>query len=334
MSATPVSTDIDFSRDGKQTGYLRLPHSVHRSAYGWIPFPIACLRNGDGPSIFLSAGVHGDEYEGQVAMSRLICDLEASDIRGRIIILPMANFPAGMAGLRVSPIDDVNLNRAFPGNPAGTPTQIIAHFIETVLLPGSDLHIDIHSGGSSLFYLPCSMPDWTPNCTMPKERVNELCRLFGAPYQMTFAEDTEGRYISAAANRLGIASIGAELGGGGRLSSAYADLAYWGILRILKEMGAYPANLDKAPSLAGTEILPVKASQYCYALEPGVVEHLVSLGDRVKDGQLVARIHHLETPGKEPTPVHAREGGLVICLRAMGRVERGDCIGHWGGPGA
>lgn len=334
MSASPVATDIDFSRDGKQTGYLRLPYSVHRSAYGWIPFPIACIRNGAGPTMFLSAGVHGDEYEGQIAMSRLIQDLQPTDIKGRIIILPMANFPAGQAGLRVSPLDDVNLNRAFPGDPNGTPTQIISHYIETALLPGTDLHIDVHSGGSSLFYLPCVMPDWTDNCTMSKARIMELCRVFGAPYQITFDEDKEGRYISAAATRLGVPSIGTELGGGGRLTGPYADLAYWGILRILKEMGSYTGSLDKAPAPSETEVLPVKAAQYCYAMDSGVVEHTVKLGDRLKDGQQVALIHHPETPGKVPTPVFARQGGMVICLRSMGRVERGDCIGHWAGPSA
>jgi len=334
MSSSPISTEIDFTRDGKQTGYLRLPHSVHRSAYGWIPFPIACIRNGAGPVIFLSAGVHGDEYEGQIALSRLIQDIDPKDIKGRIIILPMANFPAGMAGTRVSPIDAVNLNRAFPGDPAGTPTQIIAHHIETVLMPGSDLHVDIHSGGSSLFYLPCSMPDWTSNCKMSKARITELCRLFGAPYQITFDEDQEGRYISAAATRLGIASIGAELGGGGRLTGAYADIAYWGILRILRDMGSYTGSLDKAPKLTETEVLPVKAAQFAYAMESGVVEHIVALGDRIADGQQVAVIHHPETPGQIPTPVFAKQGGFVICLRAMGRVERGDCLGHWGGESA
>lgn len=335
MASSPISSEIDFTRDGKQTGYLRLPHSVHRSAYGWIPFPVACIKNGNGPLIFLSAGVHGDEYEGQIALSRLIRDIDPQHVTGRIIILPMANFPAGMAGTRVSPIDAVNLNRAFPGDAAGTPTQIIAHYIENVLMPGTDLHVDIHSGGSSLFYLPCSMPDWTANCKMSKERVTELCRLFGAPYQINFDEDKEGRYISAAATRLGIASIGAELGGGGKLTGAYADIAYWGILRILKSMKAYAGPLlDAAPKPAEMEILPVKAAQFSYATESGVVEHIVHLGDRIADGQQVAVIHHPETPGQAPTPVFAKQGGFVICLRDMGRVERGDCLGHWGGASA
>lgn len=60
-----LSSEVDFDRDGKHTGFLRLPHSVHRSAYGWLPIPIACVKNGEGPRVLLMAGNHGDEYEGR-----------------------------------------------------------------------------------------------------------------------------------------------------------------------------------------------------------------------------------------------------------------------------
>ena len=66
-----ITSEVDFDKDGRQTGFLRLPHSVHRSAYGWIPIPIISIKNGDGPTILLMAGNHGDEYEGQVALSKL-----------------------------------------------------------------------------------------------------------------------------------------------------------------------------------------------------------------------------------------------------------------------
>ena len=56
----PILTTIDYEKEGKQTGYLRLPHSVHRSAYGWLPFPVACIRNGEGPTALLLSGTHGD----------------------------------------------------------------------------------------------------------------------------------------------------------------------------------------------------------------------------------------------------------------------------------
>ena len=60
-SRSRLTTEIDFDRDGKQHGFIRLPYSVHRSAYGWIPIPVACIKNRDGPRVLLMAGNHGDE---------------------------------------------------------------------------------------------------------------------------------------------------------------------------------------------------------------------------------------------------------------------------------
>ena len=153
----PILTTIDYEKEGIQTGYLRLPHSVHRSAYGWLPFPVACIRNGEGPTALLLSGTHGDEYEGQVTLSKLIHQLEPKDIKGRLIILPMLNFPAAKAGLRTSPIDELNLNRVYPGDPEGTPTLVIAHYVENVLMPMADYGLDLHSGGSSLHYIPSTV---------------------------------------------------------------------------------------------------------------------------------------------------------------------------------
>ena len=101
---TLIHSEIDFDREGKQTGFLRLPHSVHRSAYGWIPIPIVMFKHGEGPTTLMMAGNHGDEYEGQVALAKLCCELDAEHIQGRLIILTMANYPAARAGLRTSPI--------------------------------------------------------------------------------------------------------------------------------------------------------------------------------------------------------------------------------------
>ena len=104
-AASPVSTRVDFDAPGRQTGFLRVPHSTHASAYGWIPVPVVCLRHGDGPTVLLMAGNHGDEYEGQVALMHLARTLRAEDVQGRLILLPAVNFPAADAGRRTSPLD-------------------------------------------------------------------------------------------------------------------------------------------------------------------------------------------------------------------------------------
>ncbi len=100
MSRTRIHSEVDFTKEGKQSAFLRLPHSVHRSAYGWLPMPITCIKNGKGPTVLLVSGNHGDEYEGQVTLMKLTRRLHADDVKGRIIILSAANYPAAMAGLR------------------------------------------------------------------------------------------------------------------------------------------------------------------------------------------------------------------------------------------
>ena len=133
----PISSEIDFERTGIHSGYLRLPFSSHRSAYGWIPIPVASVKNGSGPRVVVMAGNHGDEYEGQVVLPEFLRAVRLEDVHGQIVLLPSVNAPAAKANLRTSPLDQGNLNRAFPGNPRGTPTQVIAHYVETVILPVS-----------------------------------------------------------------------------------------------------------------------------------------------------------------------------------------------------
>ena len=70
--------EVDFNAEGKQTGFIRLFHSVHASAYGFIPIPIVVVKNGEGPTALFVSGNHGDEYEGQVALCNLARTLEPS----------------------------------------------------------------------------------------------------------------------------------------------------------------------------------------------------------------------------------------------------------------
>src|SRR5215475_879846 len=93
-SANPIRSEVDLDANGKHAGYLRLPHSVHRSAYGWLPIPIASIRNGAGPVVLLMAGNHGDEYEGQILVSELMREIGAEHVSGQLILLPAANAPA------------------------------------------------------------------------------------------------------------------------------------------------------------------------------------------------------------------------------------------------
>jgi len=321
-----LAADIDLDAEGKATGFVRVPHSVHRSAYGWIPIPIVRIKNGDGPNVLMQAGNHGDEWEGQIGLGNLIRSIEPKDIKGRLVILPSANFPAAMAGMRTSPIDDGNLNRSFPGNPEGTITEQIAHFIEHVLLPTFDYSFDFHSGGSSLAYIPSALaPRHGDEARM--QTVLGMLKAFGAPVSyLSVAPQGGGRTFTSASFRQGVVSMGTELGGGGLVTPQSLKIAQDGMRRVLAHIGLLQGPV---PAPTPTRLTEIGGDDYyVYASDGGLFEPLVDLGDMVVTGQPAARIHFHHTPWREPEVLSFKRDGLVLCKRIPARCERGDCLFH------
>lgn len=325
MASSPIFSEVDFDAHGKHHGYLRVPHSVHRSAYGWIPVPVTVIQNGDGPTLVVTAGVHGDEYEGQIAVSFLARELGAEDIRGRLILLPMLNFPAAEAGLRVSPIDDGNLNRLFPGNPHGAPSEMLAHWYEHVLMPMSDYAVDLHSGGASLEYPatllrgPAHSPEEAAGLTMLQDA-------FDLPYTWVFTggggRESTARTAMGAANRNGVINVMAELGGGACVTPDILRRTTRGLNRVLHALGMLPGYRPDAQQ--GTRVLNACGSVYAYG--PGVFEPLKDIGEDVREGSVLALIHQPDTPGAAPAQVTSQYSGIVLARRALAHVCRGDAL--------
>lgn len=322
--------EVDFAKDGKQTGFIRLFHSTHDSAYGFLPIPIAVVKNGDGPTAFFSSGNHGDEYEGQIAVTNLIKWLDPSMVRGRVILLPMANYPAALAGRRVSPIDDVNMNRIFPGDVDGTVTRQIAHFIDSELIPLADLVIDLHSGGSSLNYIPTALAKQSNDPALYQKQLAAL-RAFGAPYTYIQggAQGQGGdQTLGAGADRRGRIALGTELGGAGAVNASGLAIAERGLRNLLVHLGIIGQEHWVEPPVP-TRILDVRGpDMYIYAPENGVFEPLVELGDAVTPGTPAARIHFPETPWLPPVEMAFKAAGIVMCKRIPARTKRGDCLFH------
>ena len=283
------------------------------------------IRNGPGPVVLMLAGVHGDEYEGQIALGKLARDLDPGDLRGALIILPAVNTPAARAGLRVSPVDDGNLNRVFPGDPAGTPTQMIAHYIEEVLIPECDVMIDLHSGGTSLFYPPTLLRGQGHTA----EETGKLLMLqaaFDLPYAWVFTGGggtaSTARTAMGAANRKGVVSVMAELGGAGGVSKDILALTERGLRRILGALEMLPGY---APGPArGTRIMHAEGSVFAY--DAGLFEPFKDIGDPVSAGEDVGVVHAVAATDRTPAPVSSPYSGFVLCKRALGQVDRGDAV--------
>ncbi|MDB5953836.1 succinylglutamate desuccinylase/aspartoacylase family protein [Ramlibacter sp.] len=321
-----VGTEINFERDGIQTGCLSVPYSHDRDAYGYIPVPLMVARNGEGPTVFLSGANHGDEYEGSIAIMHLMRELKLEHLRGRLILIPALNFPAYLNGTRTSPVDGGNLNRLFPGDPNGTPTQMIAHYIETELMPKADYIVDFHAGGTTMDYLPMLFVN-RPKDAAASDRTEQLIEAFGAPRVMYMDEIETEVMISSAARKNQTFFATGEFGGKGTVSKEGLAIVERGIRGLLATLGVVPALAPKdrpAPSRRYS----FRTENYIFALVPGIFEPTFELGDEVRADDLAGYIHDPYRPWAEPERVLFRANGLAVMKRTLARVDAGTCLGH------
>ncbi len=320
---------IDFERDGRQDGHLAIPYSVDRSPYYQIRIPILRLKNGDGPSLLLMAGNHGDEYEGELQLGRLMRRLQAADIRGAVTILPMANLPAVMAAKRCSPFDGGNLNRAFPGDPAGTPTARLAHFLEHTLFARHDVVLDIHSGGTSMAHLLCTLIERQAD-TERFDRAVALMRAMGAAHAFIADNGPAAPTSMGAASRAGAIGLSGEFGGGGTVSPDSMEFTAGAIDRLMLAMGIVSAPVlsrrlpETPPPL---QLLSLsRHSQGIYASRRGWFEPAVPLGATVSAGDCAGWYHDLERLDQPEEVLHFAEAGIVISHRLHCDSQAGDCL--------
>lgn len=320
MAVTPT---IPFDRDGAHHGFLRLPYSRDDSAWGAVMIPVSVIRNGDGPTALFVAGNHGDEYEGLVALHELAATLAPDSIRGRVIILPALNQPAVAAGRRVSPIDGVNLNRAFPGRPDGTVTEKIADYVSRALVPMADLVCDLHSGGRTLDFLPFA----AVHVLQDKDQqaaCEAAMHAFNAPWSAIMLEIDAVGMLDTEVEGQGKVFVTTELGGGGSATADSVAVARKGVRNLLHHLGILPG----APEIGPSRMLDMPDGDcFTFCESAGLMEPVVDLGAVVAKGDVLARVWPLGRPGQAPVPYRAQRDGLLISRHFPGLVQPGDCLG-------
>ena len=321
-----IWTEVDFERDGKQVATLNVEWSVTRSAYGILPIPIAVIRNGPGPGVLLMAGNHGDEYEGQVLLTRLIRMLEPERIRGRIIVLPAANLPAALQGARLSPLDQGNLNRSFPGEALGGPTSRIAHYIGEVLMPMCDVFFDLHSGGASLLYLPYVHAD-LPGTAEGDAKARAALAFVNPSLAVAQAIGVASGMAADSAIRHGVISLNGEFAGAGAVSQEALGVAERSVHRLLAHLGVMPLD-PKWDDRRVTRWMTFDKRHYLFAPADGLFVPGRGLGEEVSAGDVAGEMIFPEDPARAPVAVRFPATGLFACIRPPARVRRGDCLGH------
>ncbi|NNE52308.1 MAG: N-alpha-acetyl diaminobutyric acid deacetylase DoeB [Sulfitobacter sp.] len=323
MSGSPISPTIPLDVQGVQHGFLKLPHSRDDSAWGSVMIPITVIANGAGPTALLTGANHGDEYEGPIALQELALTLNPDEIRGRVIILPMMNLPAFVKGVRCSPIDGGNLNRAFPGRPDGTVTEKIAHYIATDLVPQADVVLDFHSGGRTLDFLPFAAAHILEDKEQEAACMAAM-QAFNAPYSVRMLEiDNVGMFDTEVESQ-GKVFVTTELGGAGTSTAFTVSVARKGVRNLLKHAGILSGHLDRAETI---QLDMPDDSCFVFAERAGMIEYCCDLGEKVEKGTTIARVWPADRTGVEPTSIPARRSGVLAARHVPGLVKMGDFVG-------
>lgn len=326
-------TSIDWQKPGKQQGFLRVPYSHNLGGWANVMLPCTTIApegsgHSHGPTVLILGGNHGDEYQGQIAGMKLARALTPEMVNSRIIIIPSLNFPAARAATRLSPLDGMNMNRAFPGDPNGTVTSQIAHYLTTVLFPLADVVIDIHSGGRSMEFLPCAHMHVVPDREQ-RQKMLKAMLAWNTDFAFLYTDIAGTGLLPVEAENQGKLVITTELGGGEAIPAHVHRIAQEGLRNVLIHVGALKgteitrASLGKSPAIL---VQALTADDYLLAPESGIFEVAIELGEKVHAGDPVGWIHFLERPDRTPEPIHSQTSGYLVTMRAPCLTQQGDCV--------
>lgn len=319
-----IHTSLDFDLPGRQQGFLQVPYSHNLGGWANVMIPITVVARGKGPTVLVLGGNHGDEYQGQIAIMKLAREVTPAQVSGRLILIPSLNFPAARTSTRLSPIDGMNMNRAFPGEAEGPVTSQVAHYLRTVLFPISDVVIDIHSGGRSMEFVPCAHMHLVPDREQ-RARMFAAMLAWGTDFCFIYADIAGTGLLPVEAENQGKLVVTTELGGGEAIPASVHRIAQRGLRNVLVHVGLLKGREQtrKTPALITQA---TNREDYILAPESGVFEINVDLGAKVKRGQTIGFIHHLERPDRAPEKIIAQSAGYLITMRAPCLTQQGDCV--------
>ncbi len=300
---------------------------VHAGTSVQIELPIARMPYGSavdlptvvvhgehpGPTVWLSAAIHGDELNGIEIIRRILRRLDAETLRGTVLAVPIVNVFGVLQESRYLP-DRRDLNRSFPGSPAGSLAARLAHiFFDSVALRCS-VGIDFHTGSNGRANLP------QVRCDLDDDVTRRLALAFAAPLAL-HANHRDGSLRAAAAAR-GIGVVLFEGGEAHRFDERAIEEGVDGALRVLGHL----EMIDDVPRPPHRDTVMARKSRWVRASRSGFCQLEVDLGTRVDKGEVMAYI--ADGSSSKRIAVRAPAGGVVIGALQTAMVHRGDAIAN------
>ncbi|MFT7053944.1 MAG: putative deacylase [Psychromonas sp.] len=280
-----------------------------------VSLPVHIIRaKKPGPTIFISAAVHGDELNGIEIIRRLIKLKSFKLASGTLIAVPMVNV-YGVVNLSRYMPDRRDLNRSFPGSPKGSLAGRVAHIFLTQIVKHCDYGIDLHTGAIHRSNLPQIRAD------LSDPETKELALIFNAPVVLN-SNLVDGSLREAAVKN-NTKVLLYEAGEALRFDEFSIRLGIKGILNVLAHLNM----VKKQPSKRNkTSPFIANSSSWLRANASGIVNHERHLGDRVKKGDLLAEIG--SPYGEIINVVEASRAGIIIGKQNIPLVQEGEAMYH------
>lgn len=293
---------------------------------GAVALPVVTIGGvRPGPTLYLQAGIHGDELTGIAICREAIATIEPDTIAGTVVAIPVANVPSFLTRTRGFLHEErwlIDINRIFPGNPHGLLTERIANALMEEFARHADLTIDLHSALAGCDIAPFVYidPDDDEDGTLEARERYGLA--YGTPYAyykrrgQMFGTSDLSRSFSAQAEKAGIVTISAEVGESRRVSWDRVPAGVQGIRNVMIAMGM----LDEEP-VVGETARRFSTITLVHANRGGGLRLFVDLGDEVTAGQEIGEV--VDVFGERVERVEASRAGFILRAMRYGSVSTG-----------
>jgi len=270
----------------------------------------------EGPTILLSAGLHGDELNGVDIVRQIVHRGINNPKRGTIICIPVINIFGFINKTREFP-DGRDLNRVFPGSKTGSLAGRFAYHIMKYIIPHVDFVIDFHAGGQSRFNAP-----QLRIATEDKAVLEPLAEIFHAPF-LLYSNQISGSFRNACAKR-GVKMLLFEGGKSLDINSEISKMGVDGTMRFLRHFDMLREEFQVEHRI--DKMVVINQSVWIRAKQSGLMHDQVAVGTYVRKGEPLAYIS--DPYGKENVAVKAPNGGYVINVNESPIVYQGDAVFH------
>jgi len=282
-----------------------------------LAMPVQVIRGKrSGPSLFVSAAIHGDELNGVEIIRRLLRHKSLNRLRGTLYAIPIVNVHGFLDRSRYLP-DRRDLNRSFPGSGKGSLASRIARLFMTEIVGRCSYGIDLHTGAVHRE----NIPQVRGNLDDPE--TERLARAFGVPVLIN-ATLRDGSLRMAAAEK-GVSMLLYEAGEALRFDELSIRAGLRGVLNVMRELEMLPPSKRRPPRRFKEPVI-ARASTWVRAPESGILRTLVPLGNKVAAGDVLAVI--ADPFGGTEIEVRVAEEGIVIGRTQLPLVHQGEALYH------